>query len=67
MTEEELTKKVYLGDSVYARLNACRQIELTTENGYGPINTIILEQEVLLAFLGYLTAVRKYISDEQLQ
>jgi len=33
------TKKVYLGDSVYAELED-GMIKLTTENGYGPSNTI---------------------------
>lgn len=41
--------KTYLGDSVYAELNEFGQIKLTTENGYGPSNTIYLEPEVYLA------------------
>jgi hypothetical protein len=38
-------KKTYLGDSVYARFDGY-SIILTTENGYGPSNTIVMEPEV---------------------
>ena len=38
--------KTYIGDSVYADLNEAGQIVLTTENGFGPSNTIYLEHEV---------------------
>lgn len=38
--------KTYLGDSVYAYCDGFR-IRLTTENGYGPSNEIIVEPEVL--------------------
>lgn len=38
-------KKVYLGDSVYAEFDGFG-IKLTTENGLGPSNTIVLEPEV---------------------
>lgn len=38
--------KVYLGDSVYAE-NTGWEIILTTENGYGPSNRIVLEPEVI--------------------
>jgi hypothetical protein len=40
-------KKVYLGDSVYAEIDNLGRLVLTTENGFGPSNTIILEPEVL--------------------
>lgn len=40
--------KQYIGDSVYAELKDGRLV-LTTENGYGPNNTIILESEVWVA------------------
>lgn len=38
--------KSYLGDSVYAEFDGFG-ITLTTENGLGPTNTIVLEPEVL--------------------
>lgn len=41
--------KSYLGDSVYAELDDAGGIVLTTENGYGPSNSIVLEPEVLRA------------------
>ena len=44
-------RKVYLGDSVYAELEAGGPITLTTENGYGPSNTIVLEPEVYAALV----------------
>lgn len=43
MTEESL--KQYLGDSVYVEYDGFSLI-LTTENGLGPSNTIILEPDV---------------------
>jgi hypothetical protein len=43
--------KVYLGDSVYAQFDGFGII-LTTENGLGPTNTIVLEPEVLGKFSG---------------
>jgi hypothetical protein len=39
--------KEYLGDSVYIDLDDCGGIVLTTENGIGPTNTIIMEPEVV--------------------
>jgi hypothetical protein len=38
--------KTYLGDSVYAEHDGY-MLTLTTENGYGPSNTIHLEPEIL--------------------
>lgn len=46
--------KEYLGDSVYAQVDPLGRIVLTTENGLGPSNTIVLEPEVLEEFLGYV-------------
>lgn len=46
--------KQYIGDSVYAEINEIGQIVLTTENGYGPTNTIYLEPEVMAALIKYL-------------
>lgn len=50
--------KVYLGDSVYAEADH-GSLVLTTENGCGPSNRIVLEPEVyaaLVAFVAYLKA-----------
>lgn len=38
--------KQFIGDGVYADLNAAGQIVLTTENGVSITNTIFLEPEV---------------------
>jgi hypothetical protein len=48
-------KKVYLGDSVYAALEGDRVV-LTTENGFGPSNTIVLEPKVFEALNRYVGA-----------
>ena len=45
-------KKVYLGDSVYAEFDGYG-VTLTTENGFGPSNTIYLEPPVLNALNKY--------------
>jgi hypothetical protein len=39
-------RKLYLGDSVYAEMMSYGDIILTTENGYGPTNMIVLEPRV---------------------
>jgi hypothetical protein len=44
--------KDYLGDSVYADFDH-GMIVLTTENGFGPSNTVALEPEVLAALDRY--------------
>lgn len=49
-------KKEYIGDSVYADFNGFEVI-LTTENGLGPSNTIIMEPVVLKHFLQYIQRV----------
>jgi len=50
--------KEYLGDSVYAEFDGAN-ITLTTDNGYGPSNTIVLEPFVLAA----LNRFEKRITD----
>ena len=53
-----MDQKTYLGDSVYAEFDGYGVV-LTTENGMGPSNTIVLEPEVifkLLEFWGRVTA-----------
>jgi hypothetical protein len=55
-------EKVYLGDSVYAAVED-GMVRLTTENGFGPTNTIYLEPEVVVALLEYLsTALQEYLA-----
>jgi len=50
--------KIYLGDSVYADFDGER-ITLTTENGYGPSNTIVLEPEGYHALLRWVDRLQK--------
>jgi hypothetical protein len=45
--------KAYIGDSVYADFDGQRLI-LTTENGMGPSNRIVLEPEVCSALWTYV-------------
>lgn len=45
--------KTYLGDSVYADVGDYGELILTTENGFGPSNTIVLEQQVWAALKHY--------------
>jgi hypothetical protein len=47
-----MSKKMYLGDSVYVELDDSRAIVLTTWNGYDddPRNRIVLEPEVMERF-----------------
>jgi len=48
--------KTYLGDSVYAEFDGY-YIILTTENGNGPSNTIMLEPPVLTKLRDYVTEI----------
>lgn len=57
--------KAYLGDSVYAEYDGCGVI-LTTENGYGPTNTIVLEHETLRALHAQYGLWRQFQSDTNL-
>jgi len=50
--------KDYLGDSVYADFDGFHVV-LTTENGYGPSNTIALEPNVLKALDIYLKRLKE--------
>lgn len=56
--------KAYLGDSVYADYDGYHII-LTTENGYGPSNTIALEPGVLRALEVY--RMRSILSEIELE
>jgi hypothetical protein len=48
-----MTKKIYIGDSVYAEYDGFG-IVLTTENGRGPSNTIYMEPEVVRALVDFV-------------
>ena len=50
--------KIYLGDSVYAEFNGV-DITLTTDNGYGPSNTIVLDSEVIQALNEFVATIKK--------
>lgn len=47
-----MTIKTYLGDSVYAEMDG-DTIKLTTDNGYGPSNTIYLTDHVCFALASF--------------
>lgn len=53
----DISKKVYLGDSVYV---CCENgmLKLTTENGYGPSNTIFLEIQVYESLCNYFELLK---------
>lgn len=54
--------KHYLGDSVYAEYSEHEVVDvvtLTTENGNGPSNTIVLEDHVFLNLIEFVNEVRK--------
>jgi hypothetical protein len=56
-------QRVYLGDSVYAALEN-GMIKLTTENGYGPSNTILLESEVYEALVRWVERLKRTVTVE---
>lgn len=56
--------KVYLGDSVYVTWDGNGLI-LTTENGFGPSNTIYMEDEVYAALTEYVTELRRIIEKRE--
>ena len=53
-----MDKKIYLGDSVYLT-NDGYHLVLTTENGYGPSNTICLEPHLIPKIQEYIDTLRK--------
>lgn len=56
--------KDYLGDSVYADFDGyC--VVLTTENGYGPSNTIVFEPEVIEAFQRYIKRLEQLCAEHR--
>lgn len=50
-------KKEYLGDGVYAEYNGF-EIVLTTENGIAVTNEIVMEPQVINAFLSYIEGLK---------
>lgn len=54
-------EKQYLGDSVYAEWNGYGVV-LTTENGLGASNTIVLEPETWLALVEFCQRVAEKIA-----
>lgn len=50
-------KKCYLGDSVYVEYEN-GMLKLTTENGYGPTNTIYMEDLVYRSLVAYVAAMK---------
>jgi len=48
--------KKYLGDSVYVETDSNGDTVLTTENGLGPTNTVILEPEVMMKLIDWIHA-----------
>jgi hypothetical protein len=59
MNPHAIPVKTYLGDSVYCDFDGCGYV-LTTENGFGPSNTIILEPEVFQRFVAYVKSVNEF-------
>lgn len=53
--------KEYLGDSVYVEQEGYG-LTLTTENGFGPSNTIYLEPNVMEALINYYKKVTGKVS-----
>lgn len=51
-------EKIYLGDSVYAAFDGYA-LTLTTENGLGPSNTIVLEPKVYESLVKYVAVLRE--------
>jgi hypothetical protein len=46
-------EKLYIGDGVYVRVDGGGDIELSTSNGITQTNCIVLESEVMSAFLSW--------------
>jgi len=56
MPTDHRLPKSYIGDSVYAEWNG-HELVLTTENGLGPSNRIVLEPEVWAMLEQYVRRV----------
>jgi hypothetical protein len=56
--------KTYLGDSVYADFDGFHVV-LTTENGFGPTNTIYLEDSVIARLEDFLNRLKSNNEEEK--
>ena len=56
-----MSKKTYIGDSVYAAFDGYA-IVLTTENGMGASNTIVLEPAVYRQLVAFVDALAESAS-----
>ncbi len=54
----DMNTKEYIGDSVYVDIEN-GMVKLTTENGFGPSNTIFLEPAVYEALVAYMERMVK--------
>lgn len=52
--------KEYIGDSVYADFDGYAFV-LTTENGIGPSNTIVLEPQIMEALKEYVKRINRLL------
>jgi hypothetical protein len=59
MEAQPMTKE-YIGDSVYVEFDGYGLV-LTTDNGFGPTNTITLEPEVFHALARYVQRLEEEI------
>lgn len=57
-------KKIYLGDSVYCEFDGNALI-LTTENGYGASNTIVLEVETMDALSNFYQGLLNQLKEPE--
>lgn len=55
--------KDYLGDSVYADFDGYA-IVLTTDNGYGPSNTIVMDPQTIAALERYMKRLKELIAED---
>lgn len=53
-----MTRREYLGDSVYVAWDGF-MLTLTTDNGYGPTNTVHLEPAVYQALVEFVGRLEK--------
>lgn len=56
--------KEYIGDSVYADFDGYGVV-LTTENGYGPSNRIVLEPEVICKLNRYIESIPRRLEEAE--
>jgi hypothetical protein len=54
-----MSTKDYLGDSVYVDIDKFGGVVLTTENGYGPSNIIVMEPAVYAALIRYVERMQE--------